>query len=123
MWQFVVLLLSAFIHQCSARSGPLFQEPLHPVSSFKHLSLTNDLIAFHKNLTEVESITYNEEAVAEWLAGSLEDQGYHVERQYVDREAGRFNVYAYPGETSETKVLVSSHIDTVSDYHIPIAKY
>jgi acetylornithine deacetylase len=75
--------------------------------------LTDDLIAFHKNLTQIESITYNEEAVGKWLANSLKRQGYNVEKQLVDEKAGRFNVYAYPGNTRDTKVLVSSHIDTV----------
>jgi acetylornithine deacetylase len=76
--------------------------------------LTDDLIAFHKNLTQIESITYNEEEVGNWLSHSLESQGYTVEKQLVDREAGRFNIYAYPGSVRDTKVLVSSHIDTVS---------
>ena len=80
----------------------------------RKLVLTDDIIAFHKNLTQIESITYNEEAVGAWLAHNLESQGYTVEKQFVDKEAGRFNVYAYPGSVRDTKVLVSSHIDTVS---------
>lgn len=94
----------------SAQDG---QAPFLAQSSQRHLILHDDLIAFHKNLTDIESITYNEGAIGKWLASSLESQGYTVEKQYVDREADRFNVFAYPGETGETKILVSSHIDTV----------
>ena len=80
----------------------------------KKLILSDEIIEFHKNLTQIESITYNEEEVGKWLAHSLEAQGYIVEKQFVDKKAGRFNIYAYPGNVRDTKVLVSSHIDTVS---------
>ena len=86
-------------------------------SGVPFLSSTSDLVAFHKNLTEIESITYNEQEVGEWLSSSLEQQGYNVEKQYLDDDSGRFNVYAYPGKTRETDTLVSSHIDTVSIRH------
>jgi acetylornithine deacetylase len=92
------------------RSG---QEPLLVPSS---TDSTHDIFAFHKNLTEIESITYNEQKAGEWLAGSLESQGYNVERQWVDEDAGRFNIYAYPGDVRETKVLISSHYDTVPPF-------
>lgn len=103
------LLLCTFAHQCLA----LEQAPLGLEKTSNSLVLTDDLIVFHKNLTQIGSITYNEEEIGNWLSGSLESQGYTVEKQFVDEEAGRFNVYAYPGSVRETKVLVSSHIDTV----------
>ncbi len=103
-------LLYALVRQCLAND----QKPLHSETIKKHLALTDDLIAFHKNLTQIETITYNEEAASEWLASSLESQGYHVEKQFVDKKPGRFNIYAYPGSKWNSKVLVSSHIDTVS---------
>ena len=112
MRRFVFSLLVVLAQQCLASS----QQPLHAESSVKHLVLTDDLIAFHKNLTEIESITYNEEAVGKWLVNSLESQGYHVEKQFVDEETGRFNIYAYPGDKAETELLVSSHIDTVRQF-------
>lgn len=109
MRQSVLPLLCASLAQClGGEQAPLRSEPF-----LQRLALTDDLIAFHKNLTQIESITYNEEEVGNWLADSLESQGYNVEKQYVDKEAGRFNVYAYPGDIRKTKVLVSSHIDTV----------
>lgn len=109
-----LVVLSA-VAQCWARAS-LIQEPLQPEK--KHLSLTHDLIGFHKNLTQIESITGNEEGVGEWLVSSLQSQGYHVEKQYVTKKPARFNVLAWPGKEREAKVLLSSHIDTVSvPYH------
>lgn len=113
MFRITALVLSALTCSSIASDGILYQEPLLIKPSLKSPVLFNDLIAFHKNLTEIESITYNEGEVGRWLSRSLESQGYTVERQYVDREKDRFNVFAYPGDTGETKVLVSSHIDTV----------
>ena len=90
------------------------QAPLSFASEDNRLVLEGDLIKLHKNLTEIDSITYNEGDAGRWLATSLQSQGYTVEKQYVDREADRFNVFAYPGKSGQTKVLVSSHVDTVS---------
>ena len=103
MWQLFFLLGIAV--------ASLIQEPLQAQKN--HLSLTHDLLAFHKNLTQIESITGNEAAVGEWLVASLKSQGYNVERQYVQKEPARFNILAWPGETREAKVLLSAHIDTV----------
>lgn len=112
MYKNLVLPCVAFAWSCLAQHGVVDQAPL---ISYKHKPVLHDqLIEFHKNLTQIESITYNEAAAGKWLAESLETQGYTVEKQYVDREADRFNVYAYLGRSGEPTVLVSSHIDTVS---------
>ena len=92
------------------------QEPLQDAASKHHLTLTHDLIGFHKNLTQIESITYNEEKVGEWLVASLRGQGYTVKKQYVEHDPPRFNVLAWPGAKREAQVLVTSHIDTVSSF-------
>ncbi|KAK3715256.1 hypothetical protein LTR37_007223 [Vermiconidia calcicola] len=105
MWRNAALFLSTLVCCKRVASGVPF------------LSSTSDLVAFHKNLTEIESITYNEQEVGEWLSSSLEQQGYNVEKQYLDDDSGRFNVYAYPGKTRETDTLVSSHIDTVPPFY------
>lgn len=109
------LLLLGGAAQCWARAGPQLQEPLH--AEKHHLSLTHDLIAFHKNLTQIESITGNEKGVGEWLVSSLLSQGYNVEKQYVEKKPARFNVLAWPGKERDAKVLLSSHIDTVRPYN------
>jgi hypothetical protein len=93
------------------------QQPLigvEQIASADKLNLTHDLVAFHKGLVEIESITGNEEAVGEWLADSLQSQGYTVEKQYLSKNPARFNVLAWPGAQRNARVIFSSHIDTVS---------
>ncbi|SMR55420.1 unnamed protein product [Zymoseptoria tritici ST99CH_1A5] len=92
------------------------QEPLLLSTAGKQLILKDDLIAFHKNLTQIESISGNEKEVGEWLLASLESQGYHVEKQEVQKKPERFNVLAWPGEKRDAKVVLSSHIDTVPPF-------
>ena len=113
MWYTLAWVSYILVLQCLVRYGSQLQQPLQSALSLKHFSLNHDLIEFHKNLTEIESITYNEDEVGGWLAASLESQGYHVEKQFVEEDPVRFNVYAYPGKVRETRILVSSHIDTV----------
>ena len=64
----------------------MYQKPLHPYASHDNDDWRGDVIGLLKNLTGIESITYNEEEVGEWLAGSLKRQGYTVEKQYVDKD-------------------------------------
>lgn len=59
----------------------------------------------------------HEKRAGDWLWWDLQDQGYTVERQYVDEETHRFNIYAYPGKTRKTKLLVSAHYDTVPPFY------
>lgn len=120
MWHQIVLPLGFLLCSRVARSAGVVQKPL-----LRHLDSgapdpRHDIFAFHKNLTEIESITYNEEKAGIWLANSLESQGYSVEKQWVDEDEGRFNVYAYPGHVRETKLLITSHYDTVGSrlYHV-----
>ncbi|KAI7506741.1 Zn-dependent exopeptidase [Hortaea werneckii] len=100
---------------CHAQAARLHQEPLG--NSAAHLSLTHDLISFHKNLTQIESITGNEKDVGDWLVSSLESQGYNVEKQQVSTDPDRFNVLAWPGKQRDARVLLSSHIDTVPPFY------
>ena len=117
MWFTSLSFFGLLITQCYAIGGPLIQEPLKPHSSHSSRVLKDDLLAWHKNITSIESITYNEKEAGKWLVETLKHQGYHVEKQDVDEEAGRFNVYAYPGKTRETKLLVSGHYDTVPPFY------
>lgn len=104
------------VQTASALHGPLIQETLRAAdeTAYKHLDLTHDLFGFHKNLTQIESITGNEKEVGEWLTASLESQGYRVEQQIVSKDPLRFNVLAWPGKKRDAGILLSSHIDTVS---------
>jgi len=91
-----------------------------PVSS-KHI----DPFALTRQLIEIESPTFHENAVGEFLVGTLRELGYNVETMSVPQPdprlvpgAGlepRFNVYAVPpGPTPE--IVFSTHMDTVPPY-------
>jgi hypothetical protein len=108
-------LLGAFASAVFASPAVQSQDVLRGDTAYKRLDLTHDLFAFHKNLTQIESISGNEKEVGEWLAHSLASQGYHVEKQVVAKDPLRFNVLAWPGSKRDAEVLISSHIDTVSD--------
>lgn len=107
------LLFGAFASAVHGLHVPPVQDVLLGHNAYKHLDLIHDLFAFHKNLTQIESITGNEEGVGKWLVDSLTSQGYHVEKQVVSQDPLRFNVLAWPGGKREAEVLISSHIDTV----------
>jgi len=109
-----LVLLSAIAQAADALHGPLVRDVLRSNAAYKHLHLTHDVIGFHKNLTQIESITSSEKEVGEWLEASLKAQGYNVERQIITKDPLRFNVHAWPGKKLDASVLLSSHIDTVS---------
>jgi acetylornithine deacetylase len=74
-----------------------------------------------RRLIDIESITYNECAVGEFLAEFLDARGFAVETMPVaqDRESRcegeRFNVYGHTaGETPD--VVFSTHMDTVPPF-------
>lgn len=75
---------------------------------------TADLVHLHKSLVEVPSITGSEANATAFLAGYLRDRGFTVETQYV--APGRHNLWAYIGKTQQTRVLATSHIDTVPPF-------
>jgi len=82
---------------------------------------TLDPIRFTRSLVEIESTTYHEGAVGEYLAEFLAGRGWAVEKTPVPQpvESGtageRWNVYA--GTVGETPDLVfSTHMDTVPPY-------
>ena len=83
-----------------------------------------DPIRFTLALCQIESTTYNEGAVGDFLAGFLADRGWAVEKTPVSQPtesataAERWNVYA--GTAGETPDLVfSTHMDTVPPYIAP----
>jgi acetylornithine deacetylase len=71
-----------------------------------------DPIQLTRRLVDIESITYNEGAVGEYLADVLGSFKFQVEKMAV--EAGRFNVYASSGATPD--VVLSTHMDTVPPF-------
>ncbi len=89
---------------------------LHPTSSdvtTLDFTTSKELLALHKKLIKIESISDNELEVGNWLASYLKDNGFTVEKQQVAKD--RYNLLAY-GSKRETTILLSSHIDTVPPY-------
>lgn len=107
------------------------QEPLlllHPSHAIG--ATLKPLISLHRDLVQIESISGNEHHVGHYLYHYLRKLNWTVEKQYVDAlqtsEEGlghahsekhpRFNLLAYPGKRRHTRILASSHIDTVPPY-------
>lgn len=75
------------------------------------------LLQLHRKLVEHESISDSELSVSKWLGSWLENAGFTVELQKVPGKfEDRYNVYAYLGQTRDTSIVVTSHIDTVPPY-------
>jgi acetylornithine deacetylase len=100
--------------------GYTIQKPLGPSISTDPPALStaerDQLHGLHKTLVNIESITGNEKAAGDWLAGYLESQGLVVEKQHVAGD--RFNVLAYPSsaDVRSPRTLLTSHIDTVPPF-------
>jgi acetylornithine deacetylase len=81
---------------------------------------TSSLLDLHKALIVHESITNNEDGVAQWLVSYLKKQNFTVETQEISpatsSEKARHNVFAYVGRQRETRTLITSHIDTVPPF-------
>src|SRR5277367_2556301 len=79
-----------------------------------------DPLDLTRRLVDIESLTYNEGAVGEYLDALLQERGFAVERTEVaqppnSRYSGpRFNLYASYGEQPE--VVFSTHMDTVPPF-------
>ncbi len=85
-----------------------------------------DPIGLTRQLCEIESTTYHESAVGDFLAGFLAGRGWEVEKTPVPQpeESGtnepRWNIYG--GSAGQTPDLVfSTHMDTVPPY-IPFSE-
>ncbi|MCJ1356421.1 MAG: hypothetical protein MMC33_006416 [Icmadophila ericetorum] len=80
------------------------------------------LLSLHKDLVEIESISGNEHAVAKYLEKYLKSRSFKVELQPVAAldnnitQSQRYNILAYSGNSRQTRLLLSSHIDTVPPY-------
>ena len=115
--------------------SPGFDKPAAGIQPLRYpCSIMNDIssaipldpVRFTRALCEIESTTYNEGALGDFLAGFLAGRGWAVEKTPVPQppesaNAGeRWNVYG--GRTDETPDLVfSTHMDTVPPY-IPFSE-
>ncbi len=73
-----------------------------------------DVVAFTRELVDIESITGHERAVGEFLCGRLTQLGFQVERMPVADD--RFNVVAVPPEQPRPAIFLSTHMDTVPPF-------
>src|SRR5277367_7107781 len=79
-----------------------------------------DPLDLTRRLVDIESLTYNEGAVGEYLDTLLRERGFAVERTEVaqppqSRYSGpRFNLYASYG--AQPEVVLSTHMDTVPPF-------
>jgi acetylornithine deacetylase len=80
-----------------------------------------DPLVFTRELVEIDSTTYSEGEVGEFLAGFLAARRWAVEMMAVPQaeEGGtgpRWNVYAGPADGQAPDLVFSTHMDTVPPY-------
>ncbi|OLN96040.1 Peptidase M20 domain-containing protein-like protein 1 [Colletotrichum chlorophyti] len=90
------------------------------VSSAWAADYTESLLSLHKTLIEADSTTTAEALGTQALVLYLSEK-FTVETQVVEGDPSRQNVYAYRGTSRKTRVLLTSHIDTVPPY-IPYSR-
>ncbi|KAI4153545.1 MAG: hypothetical protein LQ340_002261 [Diploschistes diacapsis] len=117
---YLVLLLFVSLFALSTGHSPP-QQPLNPSQS--HSTGKNDeLFSLHKSLIQIDSVSGNEHNVGEFLITYLKTQNYTVETQSLPPlprtkpSSTRHNIFAYPGTHRQTKILLTSHIDTVPPF-------
>lgn len=94
-----------------------------PIGQGRGTTLTtqekDELFTLHEQLVNIPSISGEETECADFIVEHLTDLGYYVERIPVGN-TGTFNVFAYPqklkDESNWPEVLITSHIDTVSNW-------
>lgn len=88
-------------------------------------NLDNDtLLAFHRDLVNIDSTSGSEHDIGIYLEKQLQFLNYTVERQNVTpldplqtpMPAQRFNLLAHPPTHRRTRVLLTTHIDTVPPF-------
>jgi acetylornithine deacetylase len=94
-------------------SGGLYTNNQYHLNAEEHYSRAS-LLDLHRELVERPSITGSEHDVSRHLATYLRARGFNVERQPV--LDGRENVLACVGQERQTRILVTSHIDTVPPF-------
>lgn len=73
-----------------------------------------DVVAFTRNLVDIESVTGNERLVGSFLHEELTHLGFESQRILAEPE--RYNVFAtWPGH-STPEIVFSTHMDTVPPY-------
>src|SRR5579863_1873315 len=73
-----------------------------------------DVVALTRRLVDIESITGNEAALADFLHHELSRLGFRANKMPVERE--RCNVIATSPQESRPSVVFSTHMDTVPPF-------
>ncbi|HUO17792.1 MAG TPA: M20/M25/M40 family metallo-hydrolase [Verrucomicrobiae bacterium] len=73
-----------------------------------------DVVTLTRQLIDIESISGNETAVANYLYGELCRLGYHTVKMPVEDK--RFNLYAISEDHPDPAVVLSTHMDTVPPF-------
>lgn len=106
------------------------QLPLNGPTLNTHTKRLTPLLSLHRDLVEIESISGNEHDVGGYLVKYLKAHNFTVQTQRLEplksnkqepshksaADSSRFNVLAYKGSSPKSRVLVSSHIDTVPPF-------
>ena len=132
----LLLLATQWLQLSTATSPHDQQQPLdhhhQPSEHDKPTNLSSPLFVLHRDLIKIESISGNEHAVGKYLSDYLTGHNFTVDRQEVEPlkskpkhnspqlispPSPRWNILAYHGSSRKSRVLVSSHIDTVPPFH------
>jgi acetylornithine deacetylase/succinyl-diaminopimelate desuccinylase-like protein len=81
---------------------------------------SKEVIELLKTLIDIESTSDKELEIGEYLEKYIQGRGYTAERIPIAPGSTRHNVYAYLGQQRKTRLLVTSHMDTVPP-HIPFS--
>jgi acetylornithine deacetylase len=73
-----------------------------------------DVVAFTRQLVDIESVTGNEGPVGDFLRRELSRMGYHAKKLSVEGDRG--NVYATAPEQPRPEIVFSTHMDTVPPF-------
>lgn len=106
-------LATAWLSFSAAAASQRVQRPLESYHN-AHSESSSPLISLHKSLVEYPSISGSEANITAFLSGYLQQKGFTVKTQTVDDD--RQNLLAYLGSSEKTRVLVTSHIDTVPPF-------
>lgn len=113
----VITLLFALLVHLYPLQSPLFYQTIdytYTPTNEVSLSKINQLFELHKILVSTPSVSFYEKDVSFILANYLKNEGLNVDFQKINHK--RYNILAYKGTQNDTKVLLTSHIDTVPPF-------
>src|SRR5689334_877205 len=73
-----------------------------------------DVVAFTRQLVDIESVTGNEAAVGKFLQRQLAELGYVTEKMTAEME--RCNIFATAPQEPRPRIVFSTHMDTVPPF-------